>query len=86
MPCLRTVATSVELQRRRCLAVQRVVEGYSTEEVADFLGVAPRSVWRWLAVFRRKGAKGLVARPRPAPGSRPKLTRTLDSPETTPWR
>lgn len=78
MSCMRPVGTSIELQRRRCLAVQRVLEGYSTEEVADFLGVAPRSVWRWLAAFRRQGAEGLVARPKPATGPPPKLTRTQE--------
>jgi transposase len=75
---MRTVGTSIELQRRRCLAVQRVAEGYSTAEVADFLGVAPRSVRRWLAAFRRHGAEGLVARSRPAPGPPPKLTSTQE--------
>jgi transposase len=68
----------MELQRRRCLAVQRLAEGYSTEEVADFLDVAPRSVWRWLAAFRRHGDEGLAARPRSAPGPPPKLTSTQE--------
>jgi transposase len=76
MSCMRTVGTPLELQRRRCLAVQRIAEGYSTEEVADFLGVAPRSVRRWLTAFRRRGTEGLVARPRPTPGPPPKLTST----------
>jgi len=75
---MRTVGTPAELQRRRRLAVQRVAEGYSTEEVADFLDVAPRSVWRWLAAFRHDGAEGLAARPRSAPGPPPKLTRTQE--------
>src|SRR4051794_13337579 len=75
---MRTVGTAVELQRRRRLAVQRLAEGYSTEEVADFLDVAPRSVWRWLAAFRRQGDEGLAARPRPAPGPPPKLSSTQE--------
>ena len=29
------------MKYRRCLAVQRVAEGYSTQEVADFLDVDP---------------------------------------------
>ena len=58
----RTKGTPAELQRRRRLAVQRIAEGYSAEEVADFLDVAPRSVWRWLAAFRRHGDDGLAAR------------------------
>jgi transposase len=70
---MRSFGTSVELERRRCLAVQRLIEGsYTTEEVADFLGVAPRSVRRWLAAFRDQGAAGLAARP--VPGRPPKLS------------
>ena len=69
---MRSIGSSAELERRRRLAVQRAVEGYySTEEVADFLGVAPRSVRRWLATFREQGAAGLAARP--ATGRPPKL-------------
>jgi len=33
--------------------VQRVCEGYTAIEVADFLGVDPGSVRRWVAAFRR---------------------------------
>jgi transposase len=75
---MRTKGTPLELQRRRQLAVQRVAEGYSTEEVADFLDVAPRSVWRWLAAFRRQGATGLAARPGLGLGPPPKLTHTQE--------
>jgi transposase len=75
---MRTEGTPLELQRRRLLAVQRLTEGYSTEEVADFLDVTPRSVWRWLAAFRRHGDEGLAARTELGPGRRPKLTRTQE--------
>jgi transposase len=75
---MRTEGTPLELQRRRQLAVRRVAEGYSTEEVADFLDVAPRSVWRWLAAFRRHGAAGLAARPGLGLGPPPKLTHTQE--------
>jgi transposase len=60
---MRSIGLPLELERRRLLAVQRVSEGYSSEEVADFLGVDPRSVRRWLADFRQHGAAGLAARP-----------------------
>lgn len=59
---MRTRGAPNELECRRRLAVQRVFDGYSTQEVADFLGVDPSSVRRWLAAFRRQGADGLVAR------------------------
>jgi transposase len=71
---MRSVGTPAELERRRLLAVQRVCEGYSAEEVADILGVDPRSVRRWLAAFREHGAGGLAARP--VPGRPAKLSST----------
>lgn len=58
------------------MAVQRVLEGYSTEEVAEFLGVDPRSVRRWVAAYRQAGGAGLFARP--AVGRPPKLTSTQE--------
>jgi transposase len=73
---MRTVGTPAELARRRLLAVQRVREGYSTEEVADFLGVDPSSVRRWVHAFRHGGAAGLAARP--APGRPAKLSPTQE--------
>jgi transposase len=60
------------LEYRRRLAVRRVEDGYSIGEVADFVGVDPRTVRRWVAAFRRHGAAGLAARP--VPGRPPKLT------------
>jgi len=69
------------LEYRRHLAVQRVAEGYSTQQVADFLGVDASSVRRWLASFRRHGDEGLMARP--VPGRPPKLTTTQ---EKVVWR
>jgi transposase len=59
------------------LAVPRVLEGYSTEEVAEFLGVDPRSVRRWVAAYRQAGDAGLLARP--AAGRPPKLTSTQET-------
>jgi len=73
---MRTAGSPTELENRRRLAVQRVLEGYSTQEVADFLGVDPSSVRRWLAAFRGQGPRGLVARP--ASGRPPKLTHTQE--------
>jgi transposase len=69
---MRTKGSPTELERRRRLAVQRVVEGNSTGDVAYFLGVDPSRVRRWVAAFRQHGAAGLAARP--IPGRPPKLT------------
>jgi transposase len=74
--CMRSIGSPTELERRRLLAVQRVGEDYSTEEVADFLGVDPRSVRRWLADFNQLGAAGLAARP--IPGRPAKLSITQE--------
>jgi transposase len=54
------------------MAIQRYTEGHPAEEIAHFLGVSARSVWRWLAAFWSQGSNGLAARP--MSGRRPKLT------------
>jgi transposase len=68
---MRTTGSPLELERRRLLAVTRLTEGYSCEEVADFLGVHVSTVRRWSAAFDRAGFGGLWARP--ASGRPPKL-------------
>ena len=60
---MRTPGSADVLEYRRRLAVQRVTDGYSAQEVADFLGVDPSTVRRWLAAFRDRGEAGLVAGP-----------------------
>jgi transposase len=84
---MRTPGSPAELERRRCLAVQRVLEGYSCQEVADFLGVEARSVRRWVAAFGRQGPAALAALPvlgrppKPAPSQERIVRRWLaDSP------
>jgi transposase len=73
---MRTKGSPEELEHRRQLAVQRYMEGRSADEIADFFGISPRSVWRWLFSFRDRGAEGLKARP--VPGRPPKLTVTQE--------
>lgn len=62
---MRSIGSPAALEWRRHLAVARVGEGYSTQEVADFLEVDPRSVRRWLTAFRQHGDAGLAAVPIP---------------------
>jgi len=69
---MRYKGSPAELEHRRLLAVQRVLEGYSAGEVAEFLGVDPRSVRRWMATYRDEGGPGLLSRP--VSGRPPKLT------------
>lgn len=66
------------MKYRRLLAVQRVADGYSTQEVADFLDVDPSSVRRWLAAYRGCGSDGLTTWPGPGPGRPAKLTSTQE--------
>jgi transposase len=73
---MRTPGSADELEYRRRLAVDRVSEGYSTREVADFLGVDPSTVRRWLAAYRDRGDGGLVVRP--VSGRPSKLTPTQE--------
>jgi transposase len=73
---MRTKGSPVELEHRRQLAVQRHLEGHSADEIAGFLGISTRSVWRWLASFRDRGPDGLTARP--VLGRPPKLTVTQE--------
>ena len=73
---MRTPGSADELEYRRRLAVERVSAGYSTQEVADFLGVDPSTVRRWLAAFRDRGDAGLAVRP--VSGRPPKLTPTQE--------
>lgn len=60
---MRPQGTAEELEKRRRLAVQRICEGWLVEEVAEFLGVTPRTVQRWVKEFRDDGDAGLAAKP-----------------------
>jgi transposase len=60
------------LEKRRRLAAQRVTEGWKQKDVAEFLGVAARTVSRWMAAHRAGGEAALAAKP--TPGRPPKLT------------
>jgi len=51
-------AAQEDLRRR---AVAAVEAGKSQAEVSTVLGVSPKTVWRWVDAFRRKGNKGLKA-------------------------
>lgn len=74
--CMRSNGSPEILEYRRHLAVERLLEGYSVEEVAGFLDVDPSSVRRWWAAFRQQGIAGLVARP--VSGRPCKLSRTQE--------
>ena len=69
---MRPHGTSIELERRRRLAVRRVRAGYTQQEVAQFLEVHPNSVQRWMRAYRQGGMRGLKAKP--TPGRPPTLS------------
>lgn len=69
---MRTPGTAEELERRRRLAVERVLEGYSQQEVAQFLGVAKSSVSEWMTKYRQGGAEALSLKPHP--GRTPRMS------------
>jgi transposase len=64
--------TVESLEPLRRLAVQRVLDGASPGEVADFLNISVRSVQRWVRGWQESGDVALVSRPKP--GRPPKLT------------
>ena len=69
---MRPVGNGKHLERRRQRAITLLKEGRAPVEVARLVGVDRRSVRRWNAAYRRRGAGGLAARP--VPGRPWKLT------------
>ena len=69
---MRPVGNAQQLERRRRRAIALLKEGRAPVEVARLVGVDRRSVRRWNAAYRRRGAEGLAARP--APGRPSKLS------------
>jgi transposase len=53
------------LQALRQRAVAAVEQGCSVEQVAKVYGLNRRTVFRWVADFRRGGAPALLAKPVP---------------------
>lgn len=73
---MRSKGSSSELDHRRVLGIRRLLEGYPTEEVADFLEVDPRTVKRWWSRYREHGWEGLTMSGNA--GRPPKLTPTQE--------
>jgi len=69
---MRPTGSPEELEHRRLRALELLGEGLLPSEVAKRIGVERRSVRRWKAAARVKGAEGVKARP--ASGRRPKLS------------
>jgi transposase len=57
--------TATASEQVRLLAMLRLAEGWSRQEVCEFLGVSRRSITRWLKSLREGGgAAGLLTKPR----------------------
>ena len=69
---MRPHGTPAELEARRRRAVRLLQDGNSLSAVARMVGAAVSAVWQWRETVRRKGDRGLAARP--APGRPRKLT------------
>lgn len=69
---MRPSGSPEELQRRRQRAIELLKQRYMPVEVAQRLGVDRRSVRRWKASHKKKGIKGIEAKP--ARGRPTKLT------------
>jgi transposase len=68
---MRPPGSAQELERRRRRAVELLQQGQSPFEVAQAVGCDRRSVRRWSAAFRKRGAPALKARA--ASGRPPRL-------------
>jgi transposase len=73
---VRTRGSPEQLEYRRLLAIVRLLDGYTVEEVADFLSIDASSVRRWHAHFQAGGWPALLAQP--VPGRPPRLTCTQE--------
>jgi transposase len=69
---MRPPGTPKQLEKRRRHAVQLLESGYTLAAVAQQIGAAVSSVFRWRQAYRRRGGRGLNAKP--APGRPPRLS------------
>src|SRR5688572_18513089 len=65
MDGIQTKLTAADKEARRKLAITKVNDGWTQVAVADFLGVHPVTVAKWMARYRVAGATGLAAKPVP---------------------
>ena len=69
---MRPPGTPKQLEKRRRRAVQLMESGQTLASVARQIGAAVSSVFRWRQAYRRKGTRGLNAKP--TPGRPPRLS------------
>src|SRR4051812_31986270 len=79
---MRSNGTAAELEARRRLAVRKVNDGWTQRAVAEFLGVHPVTVSKWVARYRAGGDGGLAAKPTPG---RPRFLTPAREAEVLGW-
>ena len=57
--------TAADKEGRRKLAIRKVLSGRTQADVADFLGVHPVTVAKWMKAYRAGGDDALTAKPIP---------------------
>jgi transposase len=62
---MRSKGTPAELEARRLRAAELLGQGKGTNEVARLVGVGSSAVSKWKRVLRKRGPKGLRAKPHP---------------------
>ena len=62
---MEVTATRAGMESRRRLAVEKVLDGWTQTDVADFLGVHPVTVNAWMRAHRAAGPDALAAKPHP---------------------
>lgn len=68
---MRPKGTPEELQRRRYRVIALLEQGERVQDIARFLDLHPKTVYRWKKDFEREGRQALDAKPQP--GRTPKL-------------
>lgn len=81
-PTLKLKLTVAEKEARRKLAIRKVLSGRTQADVADFLGVHPVTVAKWMKAYRAGGEPALAAKPVPG---RPRFLTAEQEVEVRSW-
>lgn len=74
--------TAADKEARRKLAIRKVLDGRTQADVADFLGVHPVTVAKWMAAYRTGGDEAVAAKPIPG---RPRFLTDDQEAEVRSW-
>jgi transposase len=71
---MRTKGSAAELEARRLIAGEMILQGNDNDEILDILGVSRSSLNRWRRAVEKGGLDALKAKPHP--GRKPRLNET----------